>query len=67
MSDIAVNLADPACEPTDSELENLMRSVGRKAARRRELAERRFMASLVEEIARAAARTGSDPFVDPSE
>ena len=67
MSDIVVNLADPACEPTDSELEHLMRSVGKEAAERRELAEQRFMASLFEGIARAAARTGSDPSVDQSE
>ena len=57
-----VDLTDPDREPTDEELEALMRSVRDKAVERRRLARERFMAKLMDSIARAArGATASDP------
>ena len=53
MSIPVVNLADPSREPTDAELEALMRSVRDKAVERQARAQERFMATLAEMVARA--------------
>ena len=57
-----VDLTDPDREPTDEELEALMRSVRDKAVERARLARARFWSEVADSIARAArGETASDP------
>ncbi|MXX91139.1 MAG: hypothetical protein F4213_16635 [Boseongicola sp. SB0677_bin_26] len=64
----AVDLTDPAREPTDSELEALMRSVRDKAVDRHASAQQRFMAHLADGVANARnGGTGPDLSVDQAE
>ena len=61
MSVPAVDLTDPSREPTDAELEALMRSVRDKAVERHDLAKERFMANLARMVAAAGhGGTGAD-------
>ena len=55
-----VDLTDPDREPTDEELEALMRSVRDKAVERARLARERFWSEVADSIARAA-RGGTAP------
>ena len=61
-----VDLTDPDREPTDEELEALMRSVRDKAVERRRLARERFMAKLKDSIAWAARAARAETVPGPS-
>ncbi len=60
-----VDLTDPACEPSDAQLEALMQSVCDGVIERDDRAQEQFLATIKDSIARAAkGGTGSDPCTD---